>query len=238
VNRVESFSAGVEVDSEGYRLAWCFELPGCASLVLPGQDPHERLSLAILEFMAWRHERSADRLVVEPGAVQLVETVHAPVPLGTGETEAFFHHDSLAAGGREFPAWANAHDRALDEFRDLALSLPPALLANALGGSGRTPSQVIEHAATAEQWFAGRLSAQPAEVRVKLDPRMHFLEDAHRHLQQVVCDVPPATLQRHPASQADLLEEWSVRKVMRRSTWHLRYHTAELRRAIGSFWLG
>ncbi len=34
------------------------------------------------------------------------------------------------------------------------------------------------------------------------------------------------------------LTEWSVRKVMRRSIWHLRLHTAEARSTLGSIWLG
>ena len=56
-------------------------------------------------------------------------------------------------------------------------------------------------------------------------------------MQQVVCDVPPALRVKRASSALHEFEEWSVRKVMRRSIWHLRYHTWELRRAIGGIWL-
>ncbi len=227
---------GVENGAEGYRAAWCLDLPGCYALVPPGTDLAERAALGIVEFTAWAHQRAAERITIEPSQVQIVQTVDSGSDLRGGDTTAFFVRDAEAASPREFPLWANPHDRALDEFRELALSIPPALLDHRLDLEGRTPLGILEHVTGAERYFARQLRPEAAAGGRPHETPVRDLQDAHMWLQQVVCDVPASLRVRREEAGANP-EEWSVRKVMRRSIWHLRYHTWELRRAIGSIWL-
>ncbi len=232
------YAVGVERGAAGFSAAWSFDLPGCYALVPPGADVKERMSLAILEFTAWSHQRAADRLAVEPSEIDVVQTVETDEDLRNGDTSAFFVHDGEPANGREFPLWANPHDRALDELRDVTLSMPAALQDHRLDPEGRTLLGIVQHTAATERFYADQLRPGSGGVtKHGDDPSLRELQDAHMTLQQVLCDVPPELRTRRETSALHPFEEWSVRKVMRRSIWHLRYHTWELRKAIGGIWL-
>jgi hypothetical protein len=237
---VDEIQIALERGRDGFSAAWCLDLPGCYALVPPGADPIERASLAILEFASWSHHRSAGRMTLDPGQVAIAQSLTSDDDLRAGQTSAFFIHDGEPPAPNEFPLWATPHDRALDELRELVLAFPPGLHGHRLDDAGRTVLEIVEHAAEAERFFASRLRADstksaksPAQERGFRD-----LQDAHVLLQQVVCDVPGATRLSLPSESSGRTETWSVRKVMRRSIWHLRYHTWELRRAVGSIWLG
>ena len=229
---------GVERGRDGFAAAWALDLPGCYALIPPGVDVIERMNIAMLEFTTWAHHRSADRAVIDDNSLEIVQTVDTGDDLRGGDSTAFFVHDAEPPGPKEFPLWANPHDRALDELRDLALSLPAALQDHRLDAQGRTLIGVVQHCAATERFYAGQLreGGMPAP-RGGPDPSLRELQDAHMWMQQVVCDVPPALRVKRASSALHEFEEWSVRKVMRRSIWHLRYHTWELRRAIGGIWL-
>jgi len=236
--KIELFRVGVERGAGGFNAAWCLDLPGCYALVPPGADLTERVSLAILEFTAWAHQRSADRLTIAAAQVEVVQSLETGEDLRNGDTSAFFLHDGELLGAKEFPMWANPHDRALDELRDFALALPAALQSHRLDADGRTLLGTVQHAAATERFYAAQLRPGAGGTgRVGEDPSLRELQDAHLNLQQVVCDVPQDLRVRRETSSLHPVEEWTVRKVMRRSIWHLRYHTWELRRAIGGIWL-
>lgn len=235
----EAFRVSVERGSDGFRAAWALDLPGCYALIPPGSDLADRMSLAILEYTAWSHQRAADRLAIEPSQIDVVQTLETGADIRIGETSAFFMYDAEAPKPREFPAWANPHDRAVDELRDFALALPASLQGHRLDEEGRTLIETVHHVAATERQFAAtlrpRAGAEPALA--KDDPSLRELLDAHTWLQQVVCDVPGDLRMRRESTDGGRPEDWSVRKVMRRSIWHLRYHTWELRRAISGLWL-
>jgi hypothetical protein len=235
----EAFRVSVERGAGGFSAAWALDLPGCYALIPPGGDLSDRMSLAILEYTAWSHQRSADRLTVEPSQIEVVQSLETGADIRLGDTSAFFLHDAEPPKPREFPAWANPHDRAVDELRDFALALPASLQHHRLDQEGRTLIETVHHVAATEREFAETLRPRGGDsARRNEDPSLRELLDAHTWLQQVVCDVPADLRNRRDAADGGRPEDWSVRKVMRRSIWHLRYHTWELRKAIGGLWLG
>ena len=237
MKKPEMLTIGLEKGADGYSAGWCLELPGCFGLIPPGFDEIDRMELAILEFASWSHNRAAERLTIDREHLAIVQVNDTGELLADGDTSAFFLHDAEPAGPREFPGWANAHDLALDELRDVALSLPGALLSHRLGEGDRNLRQVIEHAAVHERWFAVQLLGGEDRAYPPPSDPIRDLQSAHRWLQEAVCDVPPAFRARRETSPRHGPEDWSVRKVMRRSIWHLRYHTAEIRRSLGALWL-
>ncbi len=232
------FTVGVEVGSAGYRAAWCFDLPGCYAVIPPGADQHERIRAAILEFLSWSHNRAANLVEVRDDLIDLIQVVTTGLDVRSGMTSAFFGHDMEPPANSEFPQWANAHDLAVDEIRALARTLPAGLLGLPFGEGGRTPLEIVRHAAATELWYANQLAANHvATAGPGLDGTLRSLSDAHLRLQQVVCDVP-SSIRVRTESQGDRpAEDWSVRKVMRSSIWHLRYHVAEIRGALNTIWL-
>lgn len=233
MKKLDGYTLSVERGESNHTLAWCDELQGCAVLVRNGEDIIARAETAIAEFIAWSHERNAERATIDKGTVRVGQVLESGANVLLGDTTAYFLHDMEPAHPKEFPRWANAHDQALDELRELAMSLPPLLWEHTTG-DGRRLGDIVNHAARTEMFFAAQL--QPGGGPV-LQPGPRSLNDAHAWLQQVVCDVDPRVHFRREQIGGTGTEEWSVRKVMRRSIWHLRYHTAELRRYIGGIWL-
>lgn len=235
------FRVAVELGKDGFAGAWVLDVPGCWALVPPGSDVAQRASLAIVEFAAWSHNRSAERAALDPVHIDIVQTVTTGEDLRAGESSAFFGYDADLPAGNEFPVWAHPHDRALDELRELALSLPPAIQEHPLDETGRTIRSLVEHAAETERYLATclRPDAKPRSPGSGRDAQFRVLQDAHLLLQEVVCDAPRGVRTSPGAvGGGGPMESWSVRKVMRRSIWHLRYHTWELRREISGIWLG
>jgi hypothetical protein len=234
----EPFKIAVEGGRDGFVLAWCLDLPGCATLVGPGQDILQRSQLAILEFMAWSHNRAADRLTVSPESLEIVQRVDTGENVRVGEGSSFFTYDAEPPSSREFPLWANAHDLALDELSTLSQTMPPALLADKLDDEGRSILSILQHVAMSESWYSNQLRpGSGRKVSDRPEAAIQDLRDCHTILQQVVCDVAPAMRVRRDTSAVNSGEDWSVRKIMRRSLWHIRYHTWELRRSLSRIWL-
>ena len=162
-------------------------------------------------------------------SLSVVQNLESGAAVQDGVTTAFFFHDGGAPSPREFPLWANCHDLALDQFRELVGSLPDLVFDGQLAGGSR--DQVLAEAVAAEQSLAFKL--RPLGNR-----KAPSLIEAHSWLQQAVCDVDPGLrVHREADTEGGLPEEWSVRKVMRRSIWELRYRSARLRAAANRIWL-
>ena len=232
-----AFSLGIERGASGYSAVWCFDFPGCYALVPPGADPLERAELGILEFAAWSHNRAADRLTVDREHLTLMQSLETGEAIADGDGSALFLHDAEPASPKEFPGWANFHDLAMDELRDLAGSLPGTLLDHPVALGQRTIKATLIHVAATERWHALNLTGKDGRKGDVRPEALRELQDAHRYLQEAVCDVPPAMRIQRDTSPVHGGEDWTVRKTMRRSIWHLRYHTAELRRALSGLWL-
>lgn len=232
-----AFSLGIERGVDGFAAAWCLDMPGSYALIPPGTDPIERAGLAMLEFAAWSHNRAAEKLTIDHEHIVVAQSLDTGEDVRGGDSSAFFLHDGEPAAAREFPMWANAHDLALDELRDLAQSLPAAVMDHPLATGGRSILSVVVHAAATERWYAANLTGKDGRRGDGKPDPIRELQDAHRFLQEAVCDVAPGLRVKRDTSPRHPLEEWSVRKTMRRSVWHLRYHAAELRRAMSGLWL-
>lgn len=230
MKRPQELSLAVERGADGFQLAWCLELAGCAALVRPHEDAKMRSLAAIAEFTAWAHQRSAAHARVEEQQVAIAQVLETGANVAHGESTSFFLHDGHPAGSHEFPGWANAHDQALDQFREFVLSQPEQTLASL--GAGATHDAILGRVASYQLGLSTHLRRNRAP---ELRPGSRGLNEAHSWLQQVVCDVDPA-LRVRDESTGGRAEEWSVRKVMRRSIWALRYEQAVLRGNINALW--
>jgi hypothetical protein len=227
-SKPDVFRIGIELGADGGRAVWNLDFPGCCTVVPAGIEPLERMRLATLEFLGWSHNRSAHRLTLEPGALTVVEQLSTAANVLDGESYASFAVEDQEPAPREFAQWAHLHDQALDELTKLLVDLPQELSETAI--CGRAPREAGEAAARREAMLGELLSGlryngHPGDLRQQL-------ADSHRWLQQTVCAVPAATVARNGQ------ESWSVRKVMRRSVWHLRYAVAELHAQLSVLWLG
>jgi hypothetical protein len=196
----------------------------------------DAVSIAILEFLAWSHNRSARQLTIDPGQIVIEQLVDSGVDLAHGDSHAFFIDDGERAAQDEFPTWANPHDLALDQLREFIATMPEGMLAMKPVGGGSTLIDAAAHCARTEGFYARQLRPG-VSISANDASAVQSLQQAHAALQQVVCDVSPDLRVRRDSAGPHQFEEWSVRKVMRRSIWHLRYHTWEMRNAVSRIWL-
>ena len=179
-------------------------MPGSYALIPPGTDPIERAGLAMLEFAAWSHNRAAEKLTIDHEHIVVAQSLDTGEDVRGGDSSAFFLHDGEPAAAREFPMWANAHDLALDELRDLAQSLPAAVMDHPLATGGRSILSVVVHAAATERWYAANLTGKDGRRGDGKPDPIRELQDAHRFLQEAVCDVAPGLrVIPYPAAQWD-----------------------------------
>lgn len=232
----ETYSIGFESGPDGRSRAWVFELPGCAALVEDVHSANVPISNAILEFLSWAHFRAPGRLEIDPGAIKVVESTRTAARVANGSSGAFFGWDGMPPSPREFPTWANAHDLAIDEFRVLVSSMPQHLAESlVIKRNGRKVVDLVAHLCDNDRRLT--LALDPGHRVPNGELRtMKELQEAHRILQEVVCGAPAARI-TGTGSPDNNDDRWSVRKVMRRSIWHLRYHTAEVRDALSGIWL-
>lgn len=231
MKRAQELTLAVERGADGFQLAWCLELAGCTALVRPHDDPKAGSLAAIAEFTAWAHQRSAAHAGVEEQQVAIAQVLETGSDVAHGQSTSFFLHDGRPATSHEFPGWANAHDLALDQFREFVLSQPEQTLA--VLAAGASQEAILNRVASQQLALAAHL--RPSRVP-ELRPGARGLNEAHSWLQQVVCDVDPDLRVREEAGRMRT-EEWSVRKVMRRSIWALRYEQAVLRQSMNALWI-
>jgi len=219
-------------------LAWVLDLPGCVAFGPDRADLDRRLPLAIAEHLAWLRshgEHPAEDLAWHAAVELDARTTPPPggdycfppekAPLDAAELEAMIARVHYAHAGL-MAAFAFLPGQILDWE-------PPA---SAIGEPDpwapepRTIRQVTEHVLQLDLFYRESLRdgpapgiferVGPAEAEFALTiERLRGLSDEDRS--RVWRPV-------HPTRTTPVVEEWTARKVIRRSLSHVRAHTAEI----------
>src|SRR3990172_4766185 len=81
---------------------------------------------------------------------------------------------------------------------------------------------ILEHVANAEQWYFDRLGLAQTTAEIRSDP----LERIVRARNHTLATLPVLATRKGGVTLSG--ETWSARKVMRRTLWHERDHTAHI----------
>ncbi|HET7076469.1 MAG TPA: DUF664 domain-containing protein [Chloroflexia bacterium] len=221
------YRLGVE-DIEPYRwLAWVFDLPGCFADGDSEAGAGAAAPAAIRAYFAWLARHGAPP-VVPPDAVtvQVAEVFHGYIGQGDYWVNALFADDQRPLT----PADVDTGLRLLTCTRqDLAALItglsPAALAAPHSAAQNASITSLLQHMATAERWYFGNLGLEQPD----LPP------DPLRGLDQVRAQtracLPTLIGDGRICEQSG--EAWSARKVLRRTLWHERTHTAQIARLLG-----
>lgn len=208
---------GVEDIEPGHWIAWVLDLPGCYSAAATPDGAITGTAGAIGEFARWKRQHGRDRAHGgEAVDLQVVEVFHAFASDADYLVNAFFEDDRRplttqeVAEGLWLLACTRADLMAVLECRDTA-ALTVAETA------------VLEHLANAEWWYLSlldlvdRADALPVDAIARLQA---VRERTRTALPALVGD--GRIVERHG-------ERWSDRKLLRRTIWHERDHTQQLR---------
>jgi len=85
---------------------------------------------------------------------------------------------------------------------------------------------IVDHVAIAEWWYFNRLGMSPARLALPADPIAKLKavrQNTYAQLSKLIGDTQIVTL---------IDEQWSARKVLRRTLWHERDHTQHIAKLI------
>ena len=222
-----AYHLGVE-DIEPYRwLAWVLDLPGCFAAADSEADAVAATPAAIRAYFAWltRHGAPPAAPAAEV-AVQIAEVFHGYIGEGDYWVNALFADDRRPLTPADVDTGLRLLTYTRQDLTNLVAGLSPAALAaRHPAAQGASITSLLQHMATAERWYFGNLGLGQAELPA--DPLIAL--DQVRA--QTRAWLPALIGDRRIWEQSG--EAWSARKVLRRTLWHERTHTAQIARLLG-----
>ena len=216
------YRIGVEDIEPDHWLGWVLDLPGCFSAAASEAEAISRVPATIAAYYGWlaRYDTTLP-IAAGPVEVKVVETFHAFPDSNDPNylVNAFFEDDR-----RPLSYWdVTVALRLLDWTRqELQQVLRPATTEQLAGPIG----MLVKHIANAENWYLSRLELGLDPSQLPPDPLERFAAvraNARSQLIPLIGDERITTLNS---------EQWSARKILRRTLWHERDHTRQLRQLL------
>ena len=220
------YRLGVE-DIEPYRwLAWVLDLPGCFADGATEAGAVAAAPAAIRAYFAWLATHGA--VPVGPPAevtVQVAEVFHGYIGQGDYWVNALFADDRRPLTPADVDTDLRLLAYTRQDLAGLVAGLAPAALAAPHPtAQNASITSLLQHMATAERWYFANLGLEQPD----LPP------DPLRALDQVRAQTRAwlPTLIGDGRIWEHSGEAWSARKVLRRTLWHERTHTAQVGRLL------
>jgi len=222
------YRIGVEDIEPNHWVAWVFELPGCFSKALNREDAVANAPLRIAEYFKWlsSHNYKAPR-VAEPIEVEVIESFNSFVSEGDYIVNAFFKDDRRLLSHDEIEHVLRLLEYTRSDLLQVIQQIPSDQLDKLLRGEVQGSLRgILNHVAWAEWWYFDRLNLafkeeqMPSNIMSRLEKvRVH----TRRQLLQLVSNT---TITER------IGEQWSARKIVRRTLWHERAHTQQIIRYL------
>jgi predicted RNase H-like HicB family nuclease len=214
-------------------IAWALDVPGCYSSARTLEEAVANAPAAIAAYFAWRSEQDCS-FPTPSGAIetQVEETFQAFAAKDAPDTivNAFFEDDRRPLTGWEIQNalqvldWTRRDlDAVMGAMRPEQRSKPDARPA------GReTPADLLRHIADAENWYFSQLGLALGKELIPVDPpeRLAAVRANSRAQLRLLAGEARITVAH--------AEQWSARKVVRRTLWHERDHTQQIARMLKS----
>ncbi|MCX7622791.1 MAG: type II toxin-antitoxin system HicB family antitoxin [Thermomicrobium sp.] len=202
-------------------LGYVVELPGCQFAASTLDELLARAPEAIAQHLAWLRGHGLQAIERSPERFVLVETAEA-LPDGRGP---LFEGDRRSLSEGELQSALRVGDAALVDLVALTERTDGwERLPEAARPTGRTPPEILQHVAERDRWYAARLAPDAGALALPVDP----IEALERAAQTFVSVVRAWwAIWKQTVVERDG-ERWTVAKVLRRRTGHLREHARQL----------
>ena len=217
--------------------AWVVNLPGCRAAAGSRKDAMDLLPVVIGDHLAWLAGHGEPISHREPSEIEVVETIEVPGDyLFASDREAMTRAELNAAVTQAGYAHADLMER-LRTLPDVVLDwVPPAsaVKIDRIFPDVRSMRDMLEHLVTAEANFLiGSLVEEPVSGSLPL------LGDLHEHTAKRLFVLPEESLGKvFTRVTARGETQWTVRKSMRRTIFHKRFHTREIEQRLCWLTLG
>ncbi len=208
---------------EGNWVAHVPDLPGCYSKHKEREAAISGAPKAVDSYMEWSNSHGF-RISGLSGPMIVAEVARSWIYEQDYEVNAFFASDRppLTEGEvveleKILHATRQDLESELEEISDEAATTE-------LPGEKWSIMGVLDHVASAEQWYLDRMGLALSTSELPADPRARLIKVRDHTL----ATLPALAARRGVATLSG--ETWSARKVMRRTLWHERDHTQHIRK--------
>lgn len=215
---------GIEDMEPGNWVAWVFELPGCYAR---GSTKEEAINLAPASIEELHARLSQSGFPINdahaPVRVVIAEDFLASQSSPDYIVNAFFDNDRIPLTDYDINYARNLLSLNQEDLLSIFAQLSDETLDREISGEiQKNIRGILQHIGTAEWWYWDRLGLTV--------PRKDLPDD----LTELLGYVREFTLQRLPElvgniqTSTCLGEQWSPRKLLRRTIWHERVHTLQI----------
>ena len=222
------YRLGVEDIEPNHWVAWVFELPGCFSKARNREDAIAKAPLRIAQYFEWlsSHNYKAPR-VAEPIEVEVIESFNSFVSEGDYIVNAFFKDDLRLLSQDEIEHALRLLEYTRSDLLQVVQQIPSDQLDKPLRGDVQGSIRgILNHVAWAEWWYFDRLNLAFKEEQMP-DDIMSMLEIVRVHTRRRLPQLAGNT-----TITKRIGEQWSARKIVRRTLWHERAHTQQIIRYL------
>ncbi len=211
------YHVAVEDIEPHHWVAWVLDVPGCFATAPSERAAMGQVREALATYALWRQQHLDPLVLEEPLALQIDERFHSFFSASDYRVNACFHADRLPLTEAEVVEGC----RILHYTRhDLLMVLQAATRLD------EQIQEVLRHITQAERWYFASLGLEQAALDADVFAALDVVRrQSVEWLEQLAGD---ATY--HERMQ----EGWTARKVLRRTIWHERDHTGQLRQLTGA----
>ena len=225
----------LEVDASGHAMAHALDLVGCFDYGLSKDEAVAKMPETIREYLAWTRRHGEPLTVLEPVAVEVMETVRGTCPRHSGDAAALFKLEKQPATEEMIATAIRRMGYAREDLLELVRGLPDEVMDWKREERMRSIREILTHVARCDWWYVTRLtdedppaSEPPGDVFLHLK---QYRESAVKRLLGL-----PEKLRAgvyHPKKNTKHPEEpWSARKVLRRYVEHEREHIDNIKQRL------
>lgn len=206
-------------------VAHIFELHGCFSRGETAEKAVKAAPEAIADYLIWRDGYGSEQPVT-PDNIEVSELIGC-INRGKYYINAFFEHDRLALTKDDIDQISIILSYTHNDLNNLLQTIPHDLFNREIPDERFVSiNGIISHIATAEWWYFDSMKLGYARDELNGDPRVD-LEMTRKKTLSVMSQLVSSTdivLRRE--------ENWSARKILRRTLWHEIVHTRHIRRRL------
>lgn len=225
---VKAFHLGIEDMEPGNWVVWVFEFPGCYARASTKDGALKLVEAAIQELKGRLEQSSYARLSIPLEFTVVVAEEFRAFPSSPDYlANAFFEDDRIPLREEDIVYSRHLLNINRQELLHVSENLPAKVLDMGIEGEvQKTIRGILRHIGTAEQWYWNRLGISIPEP-VRPDCVFELLEKVRWFTQLRIPEMVGSKL-----TTVRRGEQWSPRKLLRRTVWHERVHTLQIARYL------
>ncbi|MCK5634791.1 MAG: DinB family protein [Anaerolineales bacterium] len=210
-------------ENQNLWIAHAPDLPGCFASNVNREPAIQAIPLAIDNYLDWCKKHGIR--IMGLSAPMIVSEVIRSWEFEDGHiVNAFFASDRPPLVGAEIKEFKLLLEATYADLLASVEDIEPADASKVSPGERWSIEGILEHVARSEWWYLDRLGLAFPRDGIPADAKL-FLREVHAHMLVTLPEL-------HKRGGVVVLagETWSARKILRRSLWHRRDHTAHITR--------